>query len=406
MPGCFFIYKAEQPEELLYANNACVDIFGCDDLEDFKKLTGFTFKGMLHPEDYRAVSDSIVHQIENSADNKDYVEYRIIRKDGAVRWVDDYGQYSETETYGGVYYVFISDITEKHEANGKATRMRDAIIQTLTKRYNTVWVINDVKTESCSLYHTDQDAIHAEAIRNALSHAKYTDSKTEYVNTMVVPEDRERMQEQISLPHILEKFRTTPRFSVTFLRGLPAGPRYYRIDIGKIEMSDDRTGVAMGFLDVDEDIRKEQTYTQVLHDARKAKEENRRLMEEVPSAAKLAGLMASASSLLTNMPAMSFSKDAKTGKYLACNQAFADYAGKSSPEAVVGLTDYEIFDPGTAILWRTTARRSPWTALTFSSRTSRTLQAGASGIFRRPKRSSWILRDGFVCSEYVSTSRK
>ena len=348
MPGGFFIYKAEQPEELLYANKACVDIFGCDDLEDFKKLTGFTFKGMLHPEDYRAVSDSIVHQIENSDDNMDYVEYRIVRKDGAVRWVDDYGQYSETETYGGVYYVFISDITEKHEANEKATRMRDAIIQTLTKRYNTVWVINDVETESCSLYHTDRNGIHAEAIRNALSHAKYTDSKTEYVNTMVVPEDRERMQEQISLPHILEKFRTAPRFSVTFLRDLPSGPRYYRIDIGKIEMSDDRTGVAMGFLDVDEDIRKEQTYTKVLHDARKAKEENRRLMEEVQSAAKLADLMASASSLLTNMPAMSFSKDAKTGKYLACNQAFADYAGKSSPDEVVGLTDHEMFDPDTA----------------------------------------------------------
>ncbi len=348
MPGGFFIYKAEQPEELLYANKACFDIFGCDDLEDFKRLTGFTFKGMLHPEDYRAVSDSIVKQIETGDDNMDYVEYRIIRKDGAVRWVDDYGQYSETENYGGVYYVFISDITEKHEANEKAHRMRDAIIQTLTKRYNTVWIINDVKTESCSLYHTDRDDIHAEAIRNALSHEKYTDTKTEYVNTMVVPEDRERMQEQISLPYIMEKFKTVNRFSVTFLRDLAAGPRYYRIDFGKIEMPDNRIGVAMGFLDVDEEIRKEQTYTRALLDAQKVKEENRRLMEEVQSAAKLADLMASASSLLTNMPAMSFSKDAETGKYLACNQAFADYAGKSSPEGVLGLTDFEIFDHDTA----------------------------------------------------------
>ena len=348
MPGGFFIYKAEQPEELLYANKACVDIFGCDDLEDFKRLTGFTFKGMLHPDDYRAVSESIVKQIEDGDDNMDYVEYRIIRKDGAVRWVDDYGQYSETENYGGVYYVFISDITEKREASEKAHQMRDAIIQTLTKRYNTVWVINDVKTEACSLYHTDRDDIHAEAIRNALSHAKYTDTKTEYVNTMVVPEDRKRMQEQISLPYILEKFKTTPRFSVTFLRALPTGARYYRIDFGKIEMPDNQIGVAMGFLDVDEDIRKEQTYSKVLHDAQKAKEENRRLMEEVQSAAKLADLMASASSLLTNMPAMSFSKDAETGKYLACNQAFAEYADKGAPEEVVGLTDYEIFDEATA----------------------------------------------------------
>ena len=33
------IYKADG-EELLYANHAAVSMFGCDDLEDFKKLTG------------------------------------------------------------------------------------------------------------------------------------------------------------------------------------------------------------------------------------------------------------------------------------------------------------------------------------------------------------------------------
>ena len=31
MPGGFFIYKAEAPEELIYANHAVFDIFGCDD---------------------------------------------------------------------------------------------------------------------------------------------------------------------------------------------------------------------------------------------------------------------------------------------------------------------------------------------------------------------------------------
>ena len=113
MPGGFFIYKAEQPEELLYANHAVLDIFGCANLEEFKELTGYTFKGMLHPEDYRAVSDSIVEQIAKSEERLDYVEYRIIRKDGAVRWVDDFGHYTETEAYGGIYYVFISDITAK-----------------------------------------------------------------------------------------------------------------------------------------------------------------------------------------------------------------------------------------------------------------------------------------------------
>ncbi len=57
---------------------------------------------------------------------------------------------------------------------------------------------------------------------------------------------------------------------------------------------------------------------------------------------------ATLSSLLNHMPAMSFYKDAKSGVYLACNQAFAEYANKKSPAEVVGLTDFEIFDPLTA----------------------------------------------------------
>ena len=53
-------------------------------------------------------------------------------------------------------------------------------------------------------------------------------------------------------------------------------------------------------------------------------------------------------SLLDNMPAMTFAKDAETGIYLACNQAFAEYAHKSTPFGVAGLTDADIFDPITA----------------------------------------------------------
>ena len=56
----------------------------------------------------------------------------------------------------------------------------------------------------------------------------------------------------------------------------------------------------------------------------------------------------SLSSLLNHMPALSFYKDAKTGVYLACNQAFADYANKKTPSDVVGLTDDAIFDSVTA----------------------------------------------------------
>jgi diguanylate cyclase (GGDEF)-like protein len=80
----------------------------------------------------------------------------------------------------------------------------------------------------------------------------------------------------------------------------------------------------------------------------KLRKENVRLKEEADVTQKISELKKSVSDLLTNMPAMTFSKDVDTGKYLACNQAFADYAHKETPEGVVGLTDYEIFDEITA----------------------------------------------------------
>ena len=46
-PGGFFIYQADEKEQLLYANNFVFDIFGCESLDSFKALTGFTFRGMV-----------------------------------------------------------------------------------------------------------------------------------------------------------------------------------------------------------------------------------------------------------------------------------------------------------------------------------------------------------------------
>lgn len=270
MPGGFFMYKAEEPEELIYANKPVFEIFGCADLDEFKTLTGFTFKGMVHPDDYDRISISIVQQIDTSYDQMDYAEYRIIRKDGRIRWVDDYGHYCETIAYGGIYVVFISDITEKREQRETDKATRDAVISTLTNAYNTVWLISDVVTEKSTLYHTDLDDAHSVAIHNALSHSKYTDTKTEYVDTMVAKEDRERMQEQIGLPYILKQFETKDQFSVSFIRELESGPRHYRIDIGKVFMPGGRIGVMMGFKDVDDEIRQSQAMQEALDDARKA----------------------------------------------------------------------------------------------------------------------------------------
>lgn len=113
MPGGFFIYHADGNEELIYINGAMLRIFGCDTLEEFKELTGYTFKGLVHPADIDKVEESIHRQILHGGNDLDYVEYRIVRKDGMVRWVEDYGHFVRTQAYGDLFYVFIEDATER-----------------------------------------------------------------------------------------------------------------------------------------------------------------------------------------------------------------------------------------------------------------------------------------------------
>ncbi|MBO6159417.1 MAG: response regulator [Firmicutes bacterium] len=351
MPGGFFIYQAEGAGKCLYVNSTVMDFFGCRDLDEFNQLTGGTFAGMVHPQDRDEVFASIESQIKDGESGMDHVEYRIIRKDGSVRWLDDYGHYTVTQAYGGIFYVFVSDITEKRERMESVHAIRQAVIEALSEAYHTVWLIDDVETESFSLYRGDLDDQTAHSLPNkdALKHLKYSQAKEYYIQSMVAPSDRKRLQEELSLDSLTTHLREKAQFTVNYLRTMPDGAeRYYQIEFAKVDMPQGRMGIVCGFRDVDDDVRTGQAMQTALKEAEKTQVENKRLKKEVQSAAKLAEFMGSMASLFSNIPAMSFSKDAETGIYLACNQAFAEYAHKENPDGVVGLTDFDIFDPATA----------------------------------------------------------
>ena len=124
VPGGFFVYSAKEPYELFYANNEVLDIYGCKNLDEFKELTGYTFEGMVYPDDFAAIQESIEEQIADpDNDRLDHVEYRITRKDGQIRWIDDYGHFATFPEHGDAFYVFISDITERRLIQEEKLRM-------------------------------------------------------------------------------------------------------------------------------------------------------------------------------------------------------------------------------------------------------------------------------------------
>ncbi len=114
MSDGFFIYRAMEDERILYANPALMDLFGCGSMGELLNLVGHSFRGIVHPDDLNRVEWEIQNQIQHSEEKLDYVQYRIIRKDGSIRWVDDYG-HLESSKWGEehlLFYVFVKDITD------------------------------------------------------------------------------------------------------------------------------------------------------------------------------------------------------------------------------------------------------------------------------------------------------
>ena len=265
MPGGFFIYREEKPGELLYANHAVYNIFGCKNGEEFRALTGNTFKGMLHPDDFETVTKSIEEQVEGDEAQMDYTEYRIIRRDGAVRWVDDYGHYTHTDAYGGIYYVFISDITEKRERMETDLAVHQAVIEALSESYHTVWLITNVETESFSLYRGDTsgDTVHGTANLDALAQIKYSQAKDRYIRRMVAKCDQKRLQKELSLDYMVKQLAVRPQYNLNYLRVMDDGTeKYFRIELARLNMPNGKMGVVCGFKDVDKDVRQAQAIQQ------------------------------------------------------------------------------------------------------------------------------------------------
>ena len=256
MPGGFFIYQAEAPEKLIYANRAVVNIYGCTDLEDFKSYTGFVFKGLVHPDDYQKVSDSIVQQISSSKNQMDYAEYRIIRKDGAVRWVDDYGHYTETKAYGGVYVVFISDITEKYLSQEKHQKDLDSMITAMASDYRSVYHV-DIDTDEAVCYRADPDdpAQIPEGV-----HFPYHAWISEYCDLHVDEEYKEGFRKFSDPESIRDALATRDIIAYRYLVRRDGEEYYEMLRMAGVRHPKDRDdnmvhAIGLGFTDIDAEMR-------------------------------------------------------------------------------------------------------------------------------------------------------
>lgn len=296
MPGGFLIYHADDNEQIIYANKALLRIFQCSTLQEFRKITNNSFQGIVYPEDLDEVEQSIKEQISASQYDLDYVEYRIIRKDGSLRWIEDYGHYIYSEFAGGIFYVFIGDATEKKKKHleEKASILNERLqneqkLQSLIEEYDKeIKLINQehlrrlevieglsINYESILYADLDTDKIlpyrlssrNSPQFGNKMQARGYLWYTSEYIEEWVHPDDRQMVSVITSPGCIREKLLNHKTFYVNY-RIIDNGEiQYLQLRVVNVGNKNHISQIVMGYRSVDEELRREMEQKQMLEEA-------------------------------------------------------------------------------------------------------------------------------------------
>ena len=271
IPGGFFIYHADGNEELIYANDEMLHLFRCETKEEFQELTGNSFKGIVHPDDLERVEAYIAHQIAGDPQELDYVEYRIIRKDGEICWVEDFGHLVHDETEGDIFYVFISDITERiqkldrerishQDQNIKQMEM----IQALSVDYTSVYWVN-LTLDTVQAFRMSNEII--KNFGNRFQEGSYIKLIQFYVNTSVYEPDREMLLAYAASEHLMKVLEKESSCAVNYRVMRDGEIEYYRMKASRIESTGEDVEIAIGFCNVDMEVRHEMEQRKLVEDA-------------------------------------------------------------------------------------------------------------------------------------------
>lgn len=278
MPGGFFIYRADGEEEILFANQAVLRLFQCRDLEEFRELTGNSFKGIVHPEDLEEVEQSIQEQIAASQYDLDYIEYRIITKTGSIQWVEDYGHFLHNESLGDIFYVFISDATEKKEHLQQLIETYDQERSSINQEHlRRLEVIEGLSINYDSILYADLDKDRIFPYRLSSRTKRQFDERfqvrrflwyiSDYIDTWVHPEDRGKVSQATAPEYIRKRLADNKTYYINYRVVKDEQIQYLQLRIVNVGSKDHISQIVMGYRRVDEEIRREMEQKQLLKDA-------------------------------------------------------------------------------------------------------------------------------------------
>jgi PAS domain S-box-containing protein len=108
MPGALVMHLAGADGHVIHANEEAIRLFGCQSFQELMDHVNGTYRGMIHPDDYRRVeSDLMSQKVPGEAGSTSVTRFRIQTKSGETRTVSDTGRLVEFEDFGKVCFELL-----------------------------------------------------------------------------------------------------------------------------------------------------------------------------------------------------------------------------------------------------------------------------------------------------------
>lgn len=113
MPGAMMVYRADDSRKILFASDQVINLFHCENWEDFITYSKGTVNNLISEADKKRMEKERAHLIDISQSDKDIdiMDIKICTKQGEWKEVITAGNYNVNAFHGGVVYasLFVRD---------------------------------------------------------------------------------------------------------------------------------------------------------------------------------------------------------------------------------------------------------------------------------------------------------
>lgn len=258
---CGVMYHSVDGSKIISVNQAALDILGYDSLDEMAE-NGFDMIASSVMEEDREELLENIRGLQEEGDSVS-VEYRVRRKDGAIRYVmGNVKLMRENDELR--YQRFVLDCTDRKLQEEENERQQMELVQALSIDYKVVCFFDLETGIGKPLRVEEASRQFRESFAKELS---FEESMDFYIEKYVCEEDREMVRQATSREEIEKGLSEGKQYHVNFRTIRRGQPEYYQMKIVRAGIRSERGSIVLGIRSVDKEIRNEMEQRGLLKDA-------------------------------------------------------------------------------------------------------------------------------------------